>query len=168
MADRSFHVGAQRSGVNSEGHPIDQSTNTRKDEELRTRPEEFFIQVVELLTKPCLPPTLSHTYRYGLTKRLLLNKIQSFVPSSGWSELQHFVTDITATRSCAAAGERRLLVYSIISSRRKETCSVAADLSVIGNWHGTSSRTRRKPASSCVGAERETFQTPNFSPFCSR
>jgi hypothetical protein len=127
MAGRSFHVGAQRSGVNSEGHPIDQSTNTRKDEELRTRPEEFFIQVVELLTKACLPPTLSHTYRYWLTKRLLLlNKIQSFVPSSGSNELQHFVTDITATRSCAAAGERRLLVYSIISSRRKESCSVAA------------------------------------------
>ncbi|KAL5649344.1 hypothetical protein ACJX0J_040153, partial [Zea mays] len=62
MADRSFHLGEQRSGVNSEGHPIDQSTNTRKDEELRTRPEEIFIQVVELLTKACLPPTLSHTY----------------------------------------------------------------------------------------------------------
>uniref|UniRef100_A0A804RIX9 Uncharacterized protein n=1 Tax=Zea mays TaxID=4577 RepID=A0A804RIX9_MAIZE len=73
MADRSFHLGEQRSGVNSEGHPIDQSTNTRKDEELRTRPEEIFIQVVELLTKACLPPTLSHTYSGGAPSMSLLH-----------------------------------------------------------------------------------------------
>jgi hypothetical protein len=166
MADRSFHLGEQRSGVNSEGHPIDQSTNTRKDEELRTRPEEIFIQVVELLTKACLPPTLSHTYRYGLTKRLLCST--NFSPLSRARVRTSSSTSLLTSQRHARVLQRGSAVYeftpsSALGGRRAAQWLLSADLSVIGMAHRQ--ELAASPPLPALEQNARHFKHQFFSPF---